>query len=144
MYDVDAADKAGRKRARLMMASAILFVTTQAVSFHGPGTSRPESVRLVAWGVWALLLLLLLAGVGGWRLRPGVRAMLNDELTRENRRAAMVTGFWAAIGMAIFAGILAVLNQVGATEVARMVLTFAIATAVFAFAFAERSAHRDG
>ena len=144
MNEVEVADRAGRKRARLIMASAGLFVITQAVSF-GPGhsASRPESVRLVAWVVWAIVLLLLLAGVGGWAQPPGVRAMLNDELTRENRRASMVIGFWAAIGMAAFSWGLAITGQVSATEVPRLVITFALATALFSFAFAERRAHRD-
>lgn len=144
MNEVEVADRVGRKRARLILASAALFVTTQAISF-GPGhsMSRPESVRLVAWVVWAVILLLLLAGVGGWAQPPGVRAMLNDELTQENRRASMVVGFWAAIGMAAFSWIFAVTGQVSATEVPRLIITFALATALFHFAFAERRAHRD-
>lgn len=145
MNDVDAADRAGRKRARVILASAGLFVVTQAVSFGPADTmSRPESVRLVAWVVWAVVLLLLLAGVGGWAQPPGVRAMLNDELTRENRRTSMVVGFWAAIGMAAFSWLLALAGLVGATEAPRLVITFALATALFSFAFAERRAHRDG
>ena len=143
MSDVDAADRAGRKRARLMMMSAILFVTTQAVSFSGPMAARPEHVRLAAWVVWAAVLCLLLAGFGGWAQPPGVRALLNDEVTQENRRRSMAVGFWAALGMAAFGWVLAGTGLVTATEVSRMVITFGIATAVFAFAFAERSAHRD-
>lgn len=145
MNDVEAADRAGRKRARAMMASAGLFVITQALSF-GPGAtaSRPESVRLVAWVVWTVVLLLLLAGIGGWAQSPRVRALLNDELTRENRRASMVAGFWAAMAMAAFSWPLAVAGLVGAAEVPRLVITFAVATAVLAFAFAERSGHRGG
>lgn len=145
MNDVEAADRAGRRRARVMMASAALFVTTQAVSFgHGDAASRPETVRFAAWIVWAVVLCLLLAGFGGWAQPPGVRKLLDDESTRENRRRSMIIGFWAALGMAGFSWILAATGQVTATEGPRLVVTFGVATAVFAFAFAERAAYRNG
>ena len=76
----------------------------------------------------------------GWS--PDVRAALNDELTQANRAFAYRVGYWTvlAVLMALF-----VLSQFFALERSEVLrLTFAIAVAMPACAFAGRERKQSG
>ena len=143
--DVEKADRIGRKRARMLLACGILFLTGQGIYFtEGQSLSDASAIKLGIWLIWALALLALLATGGGLMLRAPVRRLMNDEITRSNRLKAQAVGFWAACGSAILLYVIAVLEPVAATEAIHIVLTAAIGGALLTFGRLERRLHADG
>lgn len=143
--DVERAERISRSRARLFAAQALLFITWQGLFFSEPveETMRTVSiVKLSAWVVWVLALLMLLATGGGFLRSKSIRRLLNDELTRANRARAYAAGFWAAMASALGLFVLNLFEAVSAREAIHTILSAAIAAAFITFAVRERrSAH---
>lgn len=98
--DVERADRLGRRRVRIFAVQAIIFISWQGL-FFSRAAEEPmravDTVKISAWFVWVLALLLLLATGGNLLRGRKLRALLNDEFTRRNRAQAYVAGFWAAV-----------------------------------------------
>jgi hypothetical protein len=143
---VEIAERLSRRRARILPLFAILFFVWQANYFvTPPETDRlVDHVRISAWLVWAIVLLLHLASSGGLLRGSAVRALMNDESTRENRRTGYAYGFWAATLCAIGLYIIDMFEPVSGRDAVHMVLTAAIAAALLTFGLLERRALRDG
>ena len=138
-----------RRRLVMLAIYGIMFLAFQSIVF----TSLDAPVsdwRPVDWAKaagfvgWSLTLIWVLASGGlvfrGWS--PDVRAALNDELTQANRAFAYRVGYWTvlAVLMALF-----VLSQFFALERSEVLrLTFAIAVAMPACAFAGRERKQSG
>ncbi|OYU15499.1 MAG: hypothetical protein CFE37_05070 [Alphaproteobacteria bacterium PA4] len=139
------ADHLTRRRARVSTVLAVMFMGSMATSF-GVETApcRPQTVHLAAWIVWAVLLVVLTAAGGGFFRSAAVRRLLNDESTRANRRAAMVSGYWAAVfsGFGLYA--LNLFLPLSAAEAIRLALTATIATTLLWFGKLERESLSDG
>lgn len=139
--DVERAERLGRRRVRLFAVQAILFVSWQGLFFSRDSEApmrAVDSVKISAWFVWALALLLLLA-TGGTLLRGRkVRALLNDELTRRNRAQAYVAGFWAAAVSAVGLYLVDLVEVVTTREAIHLILSAAIGSALITFAARER------
>jgi protein-S-isoprenylcysteine O-methyltransferase Ste14 len=144
--DVAAADRLARKRARTLPVFALVFLAWQGnFIVMPPDAGRTvDLVRIIAWLGLALVLLAMLATAGGLLRSKAVRAMMNDEVTRENRRTAYAYGFWAAVGAAIGLYVVTLFEPVDGREAAHVVLTAAIAAALLNFGLLERRALRDG
>lgn len=139
--DVEAADRIGRRRSRLFLVQAVLFLAWQAnffIGFVAEPMRTVDTVKVSAWFVWVLALLLLLATGGGFLRRPGLRALLNDEFTRANRTRACVAGFWAAMASGILIYFIDLFEPVDAREAMHLLFSFAIAAAFITFAIRER------
>ena len=145
--DVEFADRLGRQRARMLPFLAIAFLTQQASFF----TSRIEEpartvdhVKIGAWLILSVVLLLMLTTGGAWIRRRGVRALLNDEVTRANRTEAMRLGFITAMfgGVALY--VITFFEAVGGRDAIHLVMTIGIATALIRFGLLERRAHKGG
>ena|SRR5690242_12923745 len=96
------ADRIAWGRARAAQVLAFVFVATQVGSFHDDlPVDRPQALHLTAWLCWAVMLLLFLAFAGGLLRGERMRALLNDETTRDHRLRAMAWGFWSAIVAAL-------------------------------------------
>src|SRR5690242_12338010 len=98
---IEQADKLSRRRARLFPILAIMLITQQ-LSFlttaeHGLPLRSVDMLKISAWVVLVLVLLAALVTGGGWFRGREVRELMNDELTRENRRKALSIGFIVAI-----------------------------------------------
>lgn len=144
--DVERAEKLGRRRARIFAVQAIIFISWQGLFFSRP-VEEPmravDSVKLSAWFVWVLLLLVLLATGGNfWRGRK-VRELLNDEFTRRNRTQAYVAGFWAAAISAIGLYLIDLFDVVTSREAIHLILSASIASALITFAARERRGLRS-
>lgn len=139
------ADRISRRRARALPILGVVLVSQQ-VSFL---TAPEEAYRLVDHlriGAWLVLTMLLLGGLatsGAWFRPAEVRAMLNDESTREHRRTAYTYGFWAAAGAAMGLYVVDLFEAVSGRDAVHIVLTAAVATALLNFGMLERRAHRD-
>ena len=144
--DVERAERLGRRRARVFAVQAILFVSWQGLFFSHPAEAplrAVDSVKISAWFVWVLVLLLLLATGGNLLRGRKVRALLNDELTRRNRTQAYVAGFWAAAISAIGLYLIDLFDAVTAREAIHFILSAAIASALVTFAARERRGLRS-
>ena len=139
--DVERAYGVGRRRARLFAVQAILFIGWQALYFSGPAEDpmrTVSAVKLSAWFVWALVLLFLLATGGGFLRYRKLRGLLNDELTRQHRTRAYVTGFWVSATACILLYFVGMFEPVSGREAIHIILSAGIGSALLAFAVFER------
>ena len=144
--DVEMADRLSRKRSRLLPIIALVFLSGQAM-YLGNAVEplrTVDTVRITAWLVWALALLLLLATGGGLLRKKEVRALMEDEVTQENRRRGLAMGFWAAMLTAVILYPLSVADPFTAREALHIVMSIGIGAALLRFTVLERRALRDG
>ena len=136
-----------KRRARMLPALAIIFLSQQ-VSFFSqltdPGRVSAEQAKVSAWLVLSVVLLLGLATKGFWLEPKEVRDLVDDENTRANRNEAMRWGFLFAMGSAIGIYVLTMFELVTGREAVHVVLSFGIAAALLRWGILERRAHRDG
>ncbi|HEX8366758.1 MAG TPA: hypothetical protein VF603_15875 [Allosphingosinicella sp.] len=145
--DVEYADRLGRMRARMLPALALMFIVQQ-ISFFTSRIEDParlvDSVKIGAWLVMSIALLLILTTDGAWLQRPSVRALLNDEATRAHRAAAARVGFIASTLGGVCLYFISFLEPVGGRDAIHLLVTISLAAALLRFGFLERRAHRGG
>jgi len=144
--DHETAERLGRKRARLLPFFAILFLAQQASYFSGPNadTGRPvDHIRVAAWLVMSIVLLLVLATGGGWFRSRAVRALMNDEATQVHRTEAFRFGFFAAMTACVGLYVLDLFEPLGGRDVIHLVMSCGIAATLIRFGTLERRAYRD-
>jgi hypothetical protein len=145
--DIETADRLGRRRARTLPVLAIIFILQQTSYFAAmaeDGARTVDHVKISAWLVLTVLLLLLLATGGSWLQRREIRALMNDDVSRANRSEGMRAGFFAAMIGGVAAYILTYFEPMGGREAIHLIVTVGIATALLRFGFLERRAHRNG
>ena len=148
--DVETADRLSRRRARVMPMLAVLFLTQQASFFLSETERASEVIRSVdhvKFGAWLVLSLVLLAGLytgGFWFHRREVRNLMNDELTLQNRHAALSLGFLIAMLTAIALYLVDMAEPVGTRVAIHVIVTLGIGAALIRFGLLERAAHRIG
>lgn len=134
------------RRARMLPALVIIFLSQQVTFFSqlsGGGHVSAEKAKISAWLLLSVVLLLGLATKGFWLERKEVRALVDDENTRANRTDAMRWGFLFAMSSAIGVYILTMFQAVTGREAVHIILSFGIAAALLRWAVLERRAHRD-
>ncbi|WP_309660975.1 hypothetical protein [Sphingomonas sp.] len=143
---VDTAERLSRKRARMLPVLALIYISQQATFFTDDALEgrAVDHVKIGAWLVLSLVMLLALATNGFWLQSAEVRALINDENTKANRAGAMTVGFIFAMlgGMALY-----VVNQfetVTARAAIHVILSLGLGAALVRFGALERRAHRDG
>jgi MFS family permease len=133
---VEIADRQSRKRAILLGLCGIAFLAVQAMA---TGSHHESGL----WTFTAVLYLLLLATGGGLLTRTKIRALMNDDVTRENNRTAVAAGFWtamlAALGLYWIPGV----DQYSARDAIRVVVTLGIVVSLLVFSYLELRAHRN-
>lgn len=139
------AERLTLRRARGSIVLGILFLTSMATSLKADiGDSRPATIQIAAWVVWAAALLFLVAVGGGLLRGQTVRALMNDETTVEHRRTAMVTGFWAIVLCAFSLYGISLFETITGREAIRIMLSVAVGAAAIRFGTLERKALRIG
>jgi hypothetical protein len=144
--DIETADRLTRRRARMLPFLAIIFLTQQ-VSYFAEADARVRMVDHVKVGAWLLLsvVLLLALATGGFWFKPrNVRALMDDEVTRANRAEAFRIGFLITMIAGIALYFLDQFVPVSGREAIHVLVTVGIATALIAFGALERRALRDG
>jgi hypothetical protein len=134
-----------RRRTRVMVAQGIFFLLWQTNYFATAPTelyagTGANHVKVAAYLVWALVLLAFLGTGGGWWDSREVRAILNDELTRENRRRGLELGFWAAMTATVVCYAINLFIPVSTRVVIHAVLSTGVAVALLRFGWLERRA----
>lgn len=139
---VDRADRLSRRRARMLPALGIFFLTQQFAFFSRPVTDRMvDHVRLGAWVVMTAALLLALTTGGGWLRGREVRELMNDEVTRAHRAAALSFGFVAAIVAAMLLYVFEPALRFDVFEVIHLIVSAGMVAALVRFGMLERRAH---
>lgn len=138
-------DKLALRRARIAVVLGALFIVSMATSMRADITdSRPAMLQMIAWCVWGAALLVLI-GIGGGLFRnPFIRSILNDDSTVENRRRAMVTGFWATVLCAFILYGVSLVETITAREAIRIILSAAVGIAAIRFGTLEQRALKVG
>lgn len=138
------AERLSRKRARMWPILAIIFISQQATFFMGPETGRSvDHVRVAAWMMLSVVLLLALATGGGWIYSREVRERANDEVTRAHRDQSFRTAFFASMLGCIALYLVSYFEPVSGREALHLVMTIGIAAALLHLGVLERRAYRD-
>jgi len=145
--DIETADRLSRRRAHALPILAIIFLTQQAAFITQQveeGTRTVDHVKTGAWLILSVVLLLALTTGGFWFWRKSVRDLLDDDVTRAHRGAAMRTGFLATMMGGIALYLIALFEPVSGREAAHLLVTIGLAAALLRFGVLERRAHRGG
>jgi hypothetical protein len=131
------AERMASTRATLFYLLAAAFAASAIM-----GIGAHHLVRMLTWMLLGVLTALNLTPLPQW-LRPGpVATLLNDESTREHRRTALVTGFWAGVTATLALFGCAEALGLNAQDVARFIAAAALSSALATFAFLEQRASR--
>ena|SRR6478735_12645112 len=142
---VETADRLSRRRARMMMPMALIFLTQQAAFFSKPLDHRVVSfVRLGGWTALALVILAGLATGGFWFKPKAVRELMDDEITRAHRADALSLGFVLAMLTGIGLFVLQVFVPFETQVVIHLILSVGFGAALIRFSVLERRAHKLG
>ena len=146
MSVAEKAEDLSKRRARMLPALALIFLSQQATFFSqmsGGEHVSAEKAKISAWLVLSVVLLFGLATKGFWLEPKEVRDLVDDENTRANRNEAMRWGFLFSMAAAIAVYILTMFDTVTGREAVHIVMSFGIAAAILRWGVLERRAHRD-
>jgi uncharacterized membrane protein len=146
MSVAEKAEWLSKRRARMLPALAVIFLSQQASFFSqmsGGEHVSAEKAKISAWLVLSVVMLFALATKGFWLEPKQVRDLVDDENTRANRNEAMRWGFLFAMGSAIGVYILTMFDTVTGREATHIIMSFGIAAAILRWGVLERRAHRD-
>jgi hypothetical protein len=145
--DIETADRLTRRRARMLPLLAVLFLSQQSLHFAGKvlGGSRADDPFWVAaaWMVLSIVLLLLMTTGGAWFRSASVRALLDDEVTRQNRADGLGFGFVAAMVGGVVLYFMTLFGPLPAQDVIHIMMMLGLASALVRFAYLERRALRN-
>ncbi len=143
---VEIADQDSRKRAIVVAAAALVFLAVQLIAHPffgaGPDTAHRLTPRAM-WAINAVVLLLGLATWGGLLNHRGIRALVNDEVSRSNYQTAVVAGYWVAMTAAMGLYLWPSVESFTARTAAYIVVTSSIVVALLTFSYLEYRAHCD-
>jgi len=131
---VDKADRNSRNRGRLMALGAIVLLALAGFSATGVPHDTTDLTRAIAWAFLVLAWMLTLATGGGFMLNRQVRSLMNDEVSADNRRRALETGFWTAMGMAVGLYLASLAWPLGLRDALAMLTEIALAAALLRYA----------
>jgi len=147
MSVAEKAEYLSKRRARMLPALAVIFLSQQAAFFSSLGSRHETSaytVKVSAWLVLSVVILAALATKGFWLERKEVRDLIDDENTRANRNDAMRWGFLCSMGAAIAVYALTLFDvQMNARDAVHIVMTIGIPAALIRWGMLERRALRD-
>jgi len=146
MSVAEQAEFLSKRRARMLLPLAVIFLAQQASYFSTPATGAPrpvDTVKISAWLVLSIVLLAALGTKGFWAHSREVRNLIDDENTRANRHSAMQSGFLFAMGASVFVYVMTMFTPVTGREAVHIIMSVGIATALVQWGFLERRAHRD-
>ena len=135
------------RRARMLPALAVIFLSQQVTFFstvNSPGPHSAYGAKISAWLALSVVLLLALSTKWFWFERKEVRDLLDDENTRANRNDGMRWGFLTSMAAAIAVYALTLFDAtVTARDAVHIVMTAGIAVALIRWGMLERRALRD-
>jgi hypothetical protein len=136
MTDIEKAERMSRGRAALMALAAAVLVLNIAIQY-GHAEYASAGPRGGSWLVLIGLWIFILWNGGGLRPRGRVRALLNDELSLQNRSRALALGFYAAVGLALLLFVAEWLRPIAAGDALKIVSAGAVSAALLRYAWLE-------
>lgn len=127
------AERVIRRRAWAAFSLATLLIATQ-------GSRMGDESSLLSWSFWLAVVIVFTAWASGAFRARSVRLLINDEHSEENRRRAMVTGFWVALASAAVCFALTFIRDYGPRDAIQVIVTSGVATVLMHFGAAERRA----
>ena len=132
-----------RRRTGLALFQVVVFMFWQSSFFRITPKDldvvhTENHVNVSSYVIFLVLMMVFLARSGGFGWSREVREILDDEVTREHRRLAFETGFWAAMTAAFAMFIAALFQPLGAFVALHGVLSAGLAFALLRFAMLER------
>jgi hypothetical protein len=146
MSITEKADALSKRRARMLPALAVIYLSQQASYLSWNADHDHRGVTMVKISAWLLLSAVLLAGIatkGFWLEKRAVRDLIDDELSQANRIEAMRVGFILAMAACIGVYILTMFEIVSGRDAVHIVLSVGLAAALIRWGWLERRAHRD-
>ena len=137
------AEDLSNRRARMLPALAVIFLSQQAAYLSNGGSAAAQTVKISAWLVLSVVMIAALATKGFWFAPQEVRDLIDDENTRANRNEAMRWGFMLSMATAVGVYFLTMFDNVKARESVHIIMSVGIAAALLRWAYLERRATRD-
>jgi hypothetical protein len=135
--DIEQAERHSRSRALIMAVMAVVLLPLGLFGFGDEASSMAPMLRHAMWGITILFWLLILA-TGGWlQLSRSVRSVMNDEGALAHRGAALQTGFWTAMILALAIYFASLQWAVSLREGLRILTDLTIAAALLRYAWLE-------
>jgi hypothetical protein len=134
--DIEKAERLSRGRAAIMALAALVLVINLVLQYGNPAyvSADPRGASwLLVIGLW----LFILWNGGGLRLKGNMRALLNDELSLQNRARALSIGFYAGVLGALLLYALEWRIAIGAGDALKLVSGGALAAALLRYAWLE-------
>jgi hypothetical protein len=134
--DIEKAERMARGRAAIMALAALVLVINLVLQYGNPAyvSADPRGASwLVVIGIW----LFILWNGGGLRLKGNMRALLNDELSLQNRARALSAGFYVGVIGALVLYALEWRIPIGAGDALKLVSAGALAAALLRYAWLE-------
>ena len=100
--------------------------------------SACDHVKIGAWLILSIALLLALVTGGFWLKPKRVRALMDDDATRANRASALGLGFVVTMVSAILLYALNLIEPISGREAIHLLTTIGIVTALLRFSNIER------
>jgi len=136
MTDIERAERMGRARAAIMTLAAIVLAINVVIEY-GDSEYASAGPRGGSWIVLIGLWTLILWNGGGLRPRGRIRALLNDELSLQNRARALALGFYAAILLALACYLANWRQPIATGDALKIVTAGAISAALLRYAWLE-------
>jgi hypothetical protein len=134
--EVERAEGLSRARALLMAIAALVMVINIVIQYGDPHYTSSD-VRGASWllliGLWTFILW----NGGGLRLKGRMRALLNDELSLQNRGRALACGFYTAVVAALVLYIVNWSDPVTTGDALKIVSGGAVTAALACYAWLE-------
>jgi hypothetical protein len=134
--DIEKAEGLSRARALLMAIAAAVLALNVVIQFGRPAYVSADA-RGASWilviGLWTFILW----NGGGLRLRGNMRALLNDELSLQNRARALAAGFYAAVLAALALFVAQWWEPLSAGDALKAVSAAAVCAALLRYAWLE-------
>jgi len=136
MTDIETAERMSRGRAAVMALAAIVLAVNVTIQY-GDAAYASAGPRGGSWIVVIGLWTFILWNGGGLRLRGRLRALLNDELSLQNRARALALGFYAAVLLALACYVLNWSRAIATGDALKIVSGGGISAALLRYAWLE-------
>ena len=138
--EIEAADRLSRRRTRIFPAVAAIFLAQQAAYFAEPEAPvrLVDNVKIGAWLLLSIVLLLALATGGFWLKSKRVRALMDDDTARSNRARALGLAFLVTMTAAILLYGVNLYEPMSGQETIHLLVSIGIVTGLFRFVYLER------
>jgi hypothetical protein len=136
MTDIEKAERMSRARAAVMALAAAVLVLNVVIQY-GHAQYADAGSRGGSWLVLIGLWIFILWNGGGLRPRGRLRALLNDELSLQNRSRALGLGFYAAVLLALLCYVGEWVTPIAAGDALKIVSAGALSAALLRYAWLE-------